>query len=208
MLGSVLGVSCDGFAIFQKNKLPDLPLSLKPLDIVCKFSRNRSKTFESKVYKKSMSPYHKFLFAFVAMDVKQNHALPYGFLLIKVFEKLGVRFTSLEYYSSYDALDYYKTRETHPTDGMSDATNVAGTSQSQETLDMKMLLLENDRLRLEVEKLKSQLAQNEETAAARHNDLMTLIQNLSLVSYLSLLTLCRFPLLPLPRGPFHSQFML
>lgn len=41
----------------------------------------------------------------VVMDVKQNHTLTYGFLLTKVFDKLGAWFTSLEYYSAYDALD-------------------------------------------------------------------------------------------------------
>ncbi|MCD7447529.1 hypothetical protein HAX54_031025 [Datura stramonium] len=56
-----------GFAICQKNKWPDLPLPLKPLDIVHKFYGNSSRTSESKV----------------VTDVKQNHALPYGFLLTK-----------------------------------------------------------------------------------------------------------------------------
>lgn len=44
----------------------------------------------------------------VATDVKQNYSLPYGFLLTKVFAKLGVQLASLEYYLGYDALDYYE----------------------------------------------------------------------------------------------------
>ncbi|MCE0481274.1 hypothetical protein HAX54_038892 [Datura stramonium] len=68
-LGSLLGVSCEGFVTFQKNKWPDLPLPLNPLDIVHKFSGNPSRTSMSKVLKKSMSPYHRFLFAFVIKNL-------------------------------------------------------------------------------------------------------------------------------------------
>lgn len=70
-LSYVLGISCVGFAFCPKNKWSDLLLPLKPLEIVRKFFGNPSRSSESKVYKKFMSPYHKFLFAFV---IKKSNA--------------------------------------------------------------------------------------------------------------------------------------
>lgn len=198
-LGSLLGISCDGFLTCQKNRWSDLPRPLKPQDIVHKFSGNPSRSLDSKVFKKSMTSYHKFQFAFViknivpcqecrdaasyldftlmelldqemsinilgiiisyltkvANDVKQNHSLPYGLLLTKVFETLGVRFTSLEYYSAYDALDLYETRRSRQDTVVGGPGYVAGTTLSQGSRDMANLLLENDRLRLENEQLKA-----------------------------------------------------
>lgn len=153
-LGSVLRIPCEGFSSCQKNKWPDLPSPLKPLEIVRKYSGNPSRLSDSKVYKHSMYDYHKTLFSFVtknlvprqehrdaasyldltlmelldrkmqidlpglmilflikvATDVKENHALPHRFLLTKVFAKLQVKLPALEYYSGYDALDYYENR--------------------------------------------------------------------------------------------------
>ncbi|MCD7471937.1 hypothetical protein HAX54_012738 [Datura stramonium] len=146
------------FASCQKNKWPDLPCPLKPLDIVCKFFGNPSRTSDSKV----------------VIDVKQNHALPYGFLLIKVFGKLGVHFSSLKYYSIYDAMNYFETRGSHPEGGKGGSTAVAGTSRSHEVGEMEKLYLKIDH-----EQLKAQLVKNEETVVARHNDLMSLIRSLS-----------------------------
>ncbi|MCD7467655.1 hypothetical protein HAX54_005205 [Datura stramonium] len=94
----------------------------------------------------------------VVTNVQQNHALPYDFLLTKVFGKLGVRFTSLEYSSFYDALDYFEIRGSHPDGYTGESADGAGTSQSQEF---------------------GELVKNEETVVARHNDLMSLIWNLS-----------------------------
>ncbi|MCD7461206.1 hypothetical protein HAX54_045529 [Datura stramonium] len=115
----------------------------------------------------------------VVIDVQQNHALPYDFLLTKVFGKLGVRFTSLEYYSLYDALDSFETRGSHPIVHKGEFADGVGTSQSQEVGEVKKLHLENASLRLKIEKLKAQLVKNEETVVARHNDLMSLIWSLS-----------------------------
>ncbi|MCD7471658.1 hypothetical protein HAX54_012251 [Datura stramonium] len=162
---------------------------------ISRFSGDFFRTSVSKVLKRSMSPYHKFLFTFVIRnliprqerrdaasyldltlmelldrgmpinlpalmiaylnkvvhDFNQNHALPYGFLLTSVFAKLGVKFSSMEHYLSYDAFDYYESRGTP----------------------------HNTHLRFEIEQLKSQPARNEDTARARHQDLMALIQSLS-----------------------------
>lgn len=69
----------------------------------------------------------------VAMDVKQNHALPYGFLMTKLIAKLGAKFNALEYYSTYDALYYFDTRRPHTAGGLGDAAGGSSSSQSQET---------------------------------------------------------------------------
>ncbi|MCE3050230.1 hypothetical protein HAX54_046709 [Datura stramonium] len=146
-LGS-LGISCDGFAFFQKNRWSDLPPPMKPLDMV-------------------------------VIDVKQNHSLPYGFLLTKVLEKLGARFPSLEYHSTYNAIDFHETKGSHPDDGVGGFTDVSGTSHSHGVVEMEKLHLENDFLHMENEKLKARLVKNEETTVTHHNDLMTLIRSLS-----------------------------
>lgn len=115
----------------------------------------------------------------VATDVKQNHSLPYGFLLTKVFAKLGVRLASLEYYSGYDALDYYENRGCHQEDGMRVLGVVVTAATSQVLIDNEKLVQENDKLCLENADLRAQLTRNEEIVSARHNDLMTLLRGLS-----------------------------
>ncbi|MCE2055751.1 hypothetical protein HAX54_043343 [Datura stramonium] len=90
----------------------------------------------------------------VVIDVSQNHALPYRFLLTKVFAKLGVQFTSLEHYSTYDALDYFETRGSRQEGGMGGSSGAAGSSPSKEPFDT-------------------------DTVVARHKDLISLIRSLS-----------------------------
>ncbi|MCD7461115.1 hypothetical protein HAX54_045195 [Datura stramonium] len=143
-LGSLLDISCTGFDTCQKNKQPNLPSLLNPMDIV----RN--------AYKFSCTDH--FSSHQVVIDVKRNHALPYRFLLTKVFAKLGVRFSSLEYYSTYNALDYFETRGSHQTGGMDGSSSVAGSSPSKEPSDTMRLEMENKSLHLELEQLKAQLA--------------------------------------------------
>ncbi|MCD7467822.1 hypothetical protein HAX54_005465 [Datura stramonium] len=187
-LGSLLGIPRKGFTSCEKNKWSGLPPPLKPLEIVCKFFGNPSRTSDSKVFKKSMSPYHRFLFAFVIKnllpgqeyrDVKQNRAIPYWFLLTKVFGKLGVCFTSLEYYSVYDALDYFETRGSHPENGKGGSPTVAGTSSPADDGEMRKLHQEIDRFLEENKQLKAQLVKNEETVVAHHNNLISLTRSLS-----------------------------
>ncbi|MCE5166561.1 hypothetical protein HAX54_021860 [Datura stramonium] len=72
-----------------------------------------------------------------------------------------------------------RSRGTHPAGGLGGASDIASSSQSKDALDVKILLLEKDRLRMKIEKLKGQVAHNEETEAACHTDLLTLIQILS-----------------------------
>ncbi|MCE5165804.1 hypothetical protein HAX54_012355, partial [Datura stramonium] len=72
-----------------------------------------------------------------------------------------------------------KTRGSHLVGGMGGPYDVASFSPSQEDFVNTTLHLENESLRLEIEQLKTQLAQNEDTAAARHNDLMTMIWSMS-----------------------------
>ncbi|MCD9560709.1 hypothetical protein HAX54_019455 [Datura stramonium] len=222
-LGSWLGISCSEFATCQKNKWPDLPPPLTPLEIVGKFSGDSSRTSVSKVLKRSMSSYHKFLFTFVIRnliprqerrdvasyldltlmelldrgmpinlpalmiaylnkvvhDVNKNHALPYGFLLTSVFAKWGVHFSFVEHYLPYDALDYYESRGTRHVGVMGGSSSATGSSPPKENSAVLNLELENKHLRLEIEQLKAQLARNEDTAMARHQDLMALIRSLS-----------------------------
>ncbi|MCD9645200.1 hypothetical protein HAX54_033936 [Datura stramonium] len=144
----VLGISCNGFANCQKNKWPDLPPPLKSLDIVQKFLGNPSWTSESKERRDVASYLDLKLMEFL------DRELPMNFLGLMVFAKLDVWFTALEYYSSYNVLDYFHTRGTHSAGGLGEATDVVGSSQSQESLAVKTLLEENDKLRLEIEQLK------------------------------------------------------
>ncbi|MCD7467999.1 hypothetical protein HAX54_005769 [Datura stramonium] len=179
---------------------PGLPIPLKPLDIVRKFSGNPSRTSDFKVPKYLMSTYHKLLFVFVmknlvpyqqrrdaasfldltlmelldremkinllglmisyltkvAFDVKQNHSLLYGFLLTRVFDKMGIHFgTSAPQFVGF------------------------GTDPSVASMDMAKVLLENECLQLENVALHNQMVKNEEVVAACHNVLVTLIQGLS-----------------------------
>lgn len=100
-------------------------------------------------------------------------------MLTRVFDKLRIHFSSLEYFSNYDAIDFYETRETNPEGTSAQQSAGLGTDPSVASLDMAMILLENERFRLENADLQSQLARNEEVSTARHNDLMNLIQGFS-----------------------------
>ncbi|MCD9643888.1 hypothetical protein HAX54_031772 [Datura stramonium] len=94
--------------------------------------------------------------AFVAKP--ENHALPYGFSLTRVFAKLGVQFSSLEYYSTYDALNYFETRCSRQVGGMGGSSSVVGSSPTKEPYDTVRLQIENKSLCLDIGQLKDQLA--------------------------------------------------
>ncbi|MCD7455460.1 hypothetical protein HAX54_028232 [Datura stramonium] len=55
-----------------------------------------------------------------------HREMPINFPGLIVFVKLGARFTSLEYYSSYDARDYFETRGTHPAGDSGGTSDIAG----------------------------------------------------------------------------------
>ncbi|MCD9643537.1 hypothetical protein HAX54_031113 [Datura stramonium] len=176
-LGSLLGIPRARFASCRKNKWPDLT-HIMPMEIVHKFSSNPSRTSAAKVLKNVMSDYHKLLFSFV-MHVRKNHALPYDFLLTKVFSKLGVKFTSLEYLSNYDMLDHFETRESYQDVGVRGSSSNPNAATSQVLLDNKCLTEKKANMRLEIADLRAQLARNEELDYAHDNDVITLLKSLS-----------------------------
>ncbi|MCE3214646.1 hypothetical protein HAX54_052948, partial [Datura stramonium] len=147
-LGSLLGILCEGFSLCQKNQWPDFPVPLTPLDIVRKFSGNPSHTYISKVPKNILSPYHKLLFVFVMKNLVpgqecRNATVFLNLTLMElldrgmkfnfpgvIFTKLGIKFSSLEYFSSYDAIDFYETRGTHLVDTPTPASTALDTDPS------------------------------------------------------------------------------
>ncbi|MCD7463471.1 hypothetical protein HAX54_050633 [Datura stramonium] len=138
--------------ITSRDKWPDFPPPLKPLDIVQKFSRNPSRTSESKESRDAAS----------YLDLTLMELLD---------REMPINFPGL--------IVSYLSKGTHPAGGLGGTFDIASSLQSKDALDVKTLLLGNERLRMEIEQLKGQLTHNEETAATHHTNLLTLIQSLS-----------------------------
>ncbi|MCD9644936.1 hypothetical protein HAX54_033470 [Datura stramonium] len=89
-LASMLGITDTGFAACQKNKWPDLPPPLKPLEIVQKFLDDPSRTSISKFFKRSMYLYHRYLFSFFIRNLipRQERRDAASFLDLSLMELL------------------------------------------------------------------------------------------------------------------------
>ncbi|MCD9641260.1 hypothetical protein HAX54_027351 [Datura stramonium] len=137
-----------------------------------------------------MSPYHRFLFAFVIKNLllRQERRDAASYLVLTLMELLDreMPINLSELVVTFVTMAMINVKQnhaipygSHPEDGKGRSSIVASTSGPADDGEMQKLYQEIDHLLEENKQLKAQLVKNEETAEAHRNDLMSLDSELS-----------------------------